>query len=137
MRIKFAVLFGIFLILAASGCGKLKPLGGKVTFSDGKPLTTGMVVFQTATFEARGALDQEGKYEVGSYNNGDGIPKGTYQVFISGASKYEMGDDKNVKGMKETLLIDPKFTSPEESGLKFIADGTVRTFDIVVEPFKK
>ncbi len=131
MKIRI-IIFYICLLLLIAGCNKLKPLGGKVTFSDGKPLTTGMVVFQTSTFEARGALDKEGKYQVGSYNNGDGIPPGTYQVFISGASQLEMGE----KGMKDVPLIDSKFTLPDESGLTFTVDGKNRTFDIVVDPYK-
>ena len=56
---------------------------------------------------------------------------GNLSFFISGASKFERGENENGKGMKETLLIDPKIISPDESGLKFVADGTVRTFDFL------
>ena len=79
----FASIFILFCIGCGSGQVKLQ---GKVTYEeDGTPLTTGRVCFQKDAFMAEGKILEDGTYVMGSISEKDGIPKGTYKVFISGA----------------------------------------------------
>ncbi len=122
------LLIGAVIMIA--GCGKMKSLGGQVTYDDGTPLTVGTVIFQTDTYQARGNLDSTGHYQLCSISENDGIPVGTYSVFVSG-TEQEKGKDK--KGMPTGIvnMVDPKFNS-SESGLKFTVDGKTKTFDFKV-----
>jgi len=77
----------LFLLLCSIGaCNKgYVPLSGKITFPDGKPLTKGTVVFSTSSFQARGAIKEDGTYVLGSLSESDGLPPGQYNVRIDGA----------------------------------------------------
>jgi hypothetical protein len=80
----------ILCVCVLSGCGsKYVQFGGKVVFDDdGTPLTEGVVIFTTETFQAEGRLTENGTYQLGSLTPKDGLPPGTYKVFISGAAEY-------------------------------------------------
>ncbi|MDO5580182.1 MAG: hypothetical protein Q4G69_03535 [Planctomycetia bacterium] len=127
----------LFVLCVICGCGNgMKPLGGKVTFSDnGEPLKQGTVIFQTETYQARGNLNESGVYQLGSLKEKDGIPAGTYSVFVSG-TEVEKGQDKNGMPTGFINLVDPKFNSTE-CGLTFTVDGKTNTFDFKVDRPKK
>jgi len=117
-----------FLLLGfAVGCGSGQvPMRGTVVFSDdGSPLTTGTVVFSTPTFQAQGDLDRRGHFIMESYGAKDGLPPGTYHVFIRGAFIYVGGTTYD--------LIDPKHTGPATSGIEITVDRTTRNLDITVD----
>ena len=138
------------------GCGPNVKFGGKVTYSDdGSPLAVGMVCFESDSFLARGELNKDGYYDLGSQNLKDGIPKGVYRVYISGAEDVEdiaaQGDGQadyatyvmSSASMAGTMggkifspLIDPKFTSGNTSGLTVNIDGTSKTFDFQVDRYQ-
>lgn len=121
----FMAHFALFLMLFA-GCGKAQ-VTGKVTFSDGTPLTTGTVVFTKPRFQSGGTLNAQGEYRLSSYKPNDGTQKGEYKVYITGA---EMEPEK--EGEDRKPLIDAKFMSPETSGLICNVKGST-AFDIKVE----
>jgi hypothetical protein len=122
------------MLLLFAGCGNKVGLRGKVTFSDdGKPLHTGTVCFETDTYLARGTLQPNGTYVVGSISERDGLPPGIYRVFISGAEK-EIGRDKDDMPIMEPL-IDTKFASGSTSGLSLDVTRSTKTFDIKVERY--
>jgi hypothetical protein len=78
----------VLLSLAAMGCGnRLYPVHGKVILEDGKPLTKGLVVFESQGGEkpvtARGDVQPDGTYQLGTRRPGDGAPAGRYRVLIS------------------------------------------------------
>lgn len=81
-RLPIILLLGLSCLIA--GCGKNVHLGGRVTFEDGTPLTFGKVTFATETFQAEGVIQQNGEYRLGSLHEHDGIPPGTYKVFLLG-----------------------------------------------------
>ena len=112
------------------GCGGNQSLSGRVTYTDGSPLETGTVCFEAGSFLARGDIKEDGKYTVGSERADNGIPSGTYQVYIMGAEKVPEGR----LGLP-TPLIDKKYSNTATSGLTFTADGKSRVFDIQVERF--
>ena len=118
----FTLLLLGFLLFAA-GCGQPK-VTGTVKFSDGTPLERGSVNFQTESHAAMGSLDKQGRYTIGGVKAGDGVPKGTYKVFITGAMGLDVSKDRPVQfgsGPGTTVpiipLIDKKYERPETSGL--------------------
>jgi len=77
----------LLLTLAAgltAGCGdKLSPVNGTVTY-DGAPVDGATVVFitESGSKQATGRTDSSGKFSL-EYNNGPGIPSGTYKVMVT------------------------------------------------------
>ena len=85
-----------FVLLIATGCGPSGPappktyqVRGKVLFqTDGKPLSAGLVEFQSTTdanLNGRGELNQEGEYIVQSIfgrTKLEGLAEGTYRVTV-------------------------------------------------------
>ncbi len=128
---------GICIILAllftSVGCPSgLVPMSGRVTYSDnGEPLETGTVSFTTSRFHARGTIKEDGRYTIGSYTEDDGLPPDTYQIYVSGAVRYE-GEDKDGRPIA-VPLIDEKFTAPATSGLTLKVDGSTKTLDFQVD----
>lgn len=138
---KNAIVFGVAVLVLTSliGCGKGHVgMGGRVTYSDtGEPLEVGTVSFTTPTFHARGEIKQDGRYTIGSYSEKDGLPPGRYQVYISGAVRYE---GVTPDGMPiEIPLIDAKFTDPAKSEIVCEVTAATKTLDIQVDraPDKK
>ena len=140
MGIRF-LLAGFFLggLVVLGGCGKNVKVTGKVTFEDGEPLTLGRVCFQTDTMFADGPLQSDGTYTLGSLGENTGLPKGTYQVFISGATTPpQLGMGAGLGGTvgsftPGTSLIHKKFTDRMTSGLTCDVNGRT-VFDITVTP---
>lgn len=86
----------VAVIICAAGCSNKVKVSGKVTFPDGSPLTVGKVAFETETFVATGALNEDGTYILGSESERDGIPPGLYKVYVAGAMKQIGTQDMNV-----------------------------------------
>jgi len=140
----------LIALIGILGCSQNVKFGGRVTYSDdGSPLTTGVVCFESSSFLARGELDQEGRYDMGSVNLKDGIPKGEYRVYISGADAVETvelvhasgqanhivnpGTSGTMGGRTLTPLIAPKFTAGKTSGISVTIDGSSKKFDFQVD----
>ncbi|MCL2006024.1 MAG: hypothetical protein FWG73_07640 [Planctomycetaceae bacterium] len=146
---KYHILPLLLVLFIATGCGNKVPLSGIVTFSDtGEPVPLGVVYFVTPTFQAQGAIQEDGTYVVGSDKIKDGLPSGTYQVFITGVDHIELRQlrplgqtdpntgeniDRRFQEETRTSLINPKYTNPDTSGLTVSVDRSTRTFDIQVE----
>ncbi|MDR2705317.1 MAG: hypothetical protein LBC02_06030 [Planctomycetaceae bacterium] len=125
----------LFVCVCFIGCSKNQGLSGNVTFSDdGSPLTVGMVCFENAENGklGRGEINTNGTYVAGFESDKNGIPKGTYKVFISNAMKEKGLDEKTGMPINEQLIA-PKYSNANSSDLTFIADGKTRTFNITVE----
>ncbi|MCL2347185.1 MAG: carboxypeptidase-like regulatory domain-containing protein [Planctomycetaceae bacterium] len=127
--------FGIILVVAVLfapivGCGSKITVDGTVRFEDGTPLKAGTVYFESADTSARGTLDANGRYVLSSQRAQDGVPPGTYRVYILGAA--ESGYDSQGQWTAKPL-IDVKFQSATTSQLS--CDVTKKTtFDITVTP---
>ena len=122
-------------VLIILGCsdGKVR-LGGKVTYSDdGTPLETGTVGFTTATYNARGSVQEDGTFVISSEKPGDGLPPGTYRVHISGADR-QIGIDGEGNPIWEPLIA-PKFTSPDTSGLTLEVTPQTTVYNIEVDRY--
>lgn len=93
-RLAGSLLATLFALSVVAGCGsasapKTVKVHGKVTFQ-GKPLTVGRVVFQPAkpaagypSRPASGSLQADGSFEMSSFQSGDGVVPGEYQVGIN------------------------------------------------------
>lgn len=82
------VLIASCVVAACLGCGDERPtrvpVSGKVTI-DGQPLQFGSVLFKIEGGRSAGAsLDKEGRYQLTTYEPGDGVMVGDYQVAITG-----------------------------------------------------
>ncbi len=133
----FSILFA-FVLLASLGCGGGGVgVSGKVTFEDGTPLTTGEVAFRTNSFAATGKINPDGTYSLSSSKEGDGVPKGTYQVTVKAIQSVDPPpgalSDPNYKPEPAKILVDLKFADPAKSGLSCEVSGKT-TYDIKVTP---
>lgn len=82
------VLAASFSIAACLGCGDGRPtrvpVSGQVTI-DGQPLQFGSVLFKIEGGRSAGAsLDKDGRYQLTTYEPGDGVMVGDYKVAITG-----------------------------------------------------
>ena len=72
---------------------------------------------------------------MGTKKAGDGVPTGTYQVYITEAfapADYQITDEEGDTSTPLILAIAPSFTTPVQSGLTCTVNG-VTVFDITVE----
>lgn len=138
------------LTFSCGGCFKSKfvHVTGKVTYADGAPLTRGQICFTDGYNLGRGDLDENGEYSLRMFRKNDGIPRGSYQVYIASALRFEIadgvtkaevsGDDedkykvlKTGKVAKVVEMIDRQYTHPSTSG--WVVDVKKKSsFDFVV-----
>jgi hypothetical protein len=105
------------LLVGAAGCGGQYPVRGKATFEDGTPLTTGMVVFERQeggkAVMARGEIQADGSYQLGTGRPGDGATPGKYQVLVSVPDPIYQDEER------PTPPLDPRYMDYRTSGLEF------------------
>jgi len=136
----------LFAFTGIAGCGSgFVPLRGKVTFSDdGSPLTTGFVYFDNGTEVARGKVNADGTYTVGTMSKTDGLAPGLYKVYVQAIAPDPSGvleqappsgsEASAMSGIPRAVsLVDAKFTSADTSGLECNVDRSTKSYDIVVE----
>jgi hypothetical protein len=137
---RFAFVMTASLALAVGGCGernelstaKLYPVKGKVLLPDGKPLSSGHVVFvgtkstvtSTATIESDGSFTFKG-------SSGDGLPEGEYKI------KIEAGSGADGKS-KSSLPFANQFLDEDASGLTrtVTSDEANNNFELKLTPTK-
>ena len=109
------------LILCGIGCSDNIQVRGVVTFSDdGTPLTVGTVFFENDTMMARGSINEDGTFRMGSEGQTDGLLPGTYNVYVANA----LGTAGNPVAPQIIPLIDPKYTCASTSGITVTVDRT-------------
>lgn len=125
----------MLLLVVSTGCGDKSSVSGKVSFDDGTPLNVGKVMFTDGTNSGFGKINEKGEYKMGMTKEGEGMPNGSYQVYIMDASKEDpslsRASDDGETFTPKVLIIDPKFTNPKQSELKCDVSGKT-TFDIKV-----
>jgi hypothetical protein len=124
-RRRLAALGGLWLLLAAAGCGKgLHPVRGKVAFEDGTPLAGGQVVCEMKegerTVMARGEVQDDGTFRLGTFKPGDGARPGKYQVLIMPDETYVNDPARHIRAVrkKKGPDLDGRFQSFTTSGLE-------------------
>ena len=145
----YRYLFILLVLAGVSGCGKgFVSLRGTVTFSDdGAPLTTGFVYFDNGKDVARGKINADGTYVVGSLSNNDGLAPGHYKVYVQATGPDPSGATVKLQAVPGTKpstpsdsglrvqvpLVDAKFSSSATSGLECHVDRTTKSYNIVVD----
>lgn len=114
------------IALWAAGCGETRPevgvatypTHGKVVLADGKPLTSGVVVFVSrgeTTPPVSGTLDVEGAFTLMTDGVAAGAPAGDYQV------RVEVDPDSSPAGIptkrRGGMPFPPKYNKESTSGL--------------------
>ena len=129
------LIFAILLTTVfVTGCSNGNvPLKGKVTFSDDdSPLTVGTICFENNTTMARGDLNSDGKFVVGSLRMNDGLPPGTYRVYFTNVIAPMNTNASGRAGGFEPLVA-PKYLRSTTSGLEIDVTPTTKDYSITVE----
>ena len=123
---------------------------GRVTYGDGAPLTRGQICFTDGYYLGRGDLDENGEYSLRMFRKNDGIPRGSYQVYITSALRFEIDDSvtktdvdnddedryrvlRTGRVAKVVEMIDRQYTHPLTSGWS-VEVKKKSSFDFVVYP---
>lgn len=129
----------LVVALVATGCGNAK-VTGKVYFSDGTTLLkVGTVNFTDDKILCKGEINREtGVFEMRTVKPGDGVPPGTYKVYITETLEFgagteaRTGDAAYVRIGASKNLIDPKYSNPDQSGLTVTVSKSM-TYDITLD----
>jgi hypothetical protein len=135
----------VFILMCLAGCEsnplsglKLYPVKGKVLLPDGKPLTSGQVVFvatkstitSTANIESDGGFTFKGA-------SGDGLPEGEYKIRIeAGTSNTSLKGSRGAPQGK--LPFDGKYADEDSSPLSatVTSDESKNSFELKLVPIK-
>lgn len=118
----------IMLVLAACGRSDLHGVSGRVHFPDGTPLTSGRVAVDFGDGRgARGRIERDGTFRMGTLKDREGMRAGTWQVAILDSDVIDFATGAAVR------RIDPRFADPRTSGLSFEVPKQM-AWDITVEP---
>lgn len=126
------------LVPGLTGCGRGGGLPtykttGSVSFSDGKPLAGGTIVFESVDHPvtARSVIGLDGTFTLSTYDQGDGAVAGKHRVAISPAMNMAVDRDE----VRAPRVIHPRYKDIDESGLEFEvkADGP-NEFEVQVSP---
>jgi hypothetical protein len=136
---RLAIVLAILACL--QGCGPdhppTYPVGGKVVFADGKPLTTGGVVLLESVVteglpvNARGLINADGTFKLTTFDDGDGAVAGKHRMLVR---PQRDADDYLKRGIIPRPIINPRFERYETSGLEFTVEEGNNEFTVVVEP---
>ena len=133
------------LTLGAAGCdnenplasAKLYPVTGKVLLPDGKPLTSGHVVFVStkSTVTSTATIESDGSFAFKGSPNG-GLPEGEYKIKIEAGSTA--GGKASSDKSKPTLPFANQFLDEDSSGLTrtVSSDETKNDFELKLVPTK-
>jgi hypothetical protein len=142
---RWAVLSGVLSFgMAASGCGgddgrvDVYPVAGKIA-QNGKPIEGAKVFFFRQGDEApaagvpipEGKTDAEGRFELTTYEPGDGAPAGTYGVAVSWMEVVSPSDDPEQQEERDRL--GGRYSDVAKSGLTATVkedDNELPVFDL-------
>jgi len=135
-------LLTLLILVLCLGCGKNVPLRGKVLDEEGNPITVGMVNFVSDKGLSRGQIQSDGSYVVGTLQERDGLPPGTYKVYVSGAITYVPSKaPPRLDPMGQLIphppdvvpLIAAKYTTESDTPLTCEVPVKGNKYDVIVE----
>ncbi|MDR1479983.1 MAG: hypothetical protein LBJ00_13695 [Planctomycetaceae bacterium] len=103
---------------------------GKVSFSDGTPLSKGKIVFEDDKNTFTATINEDGTFRMGVLKDGEGIPAGKYNVAVAEAFEW-VSAAPNQLPIK--LLVAEKYTSTATSGIEYDIQKSQKDISIVVE----
>lgn len=91
MKLSWWAYLSMALLIAAAGCGRrvvLVPVEGQVML-DGQPLggNAAIMMQPAAGPAARGRIDAEGRFRMGTFRPGDGVPPGKVAVRVASSTQ--------------------------------------------------
>jgi hypothetical protein len=114
-----------------AGCNsgpEMVPIHGEASYN-GKPMTDGIVVYMprdaTVARQASGRILSDGKFELTTFKNADGVMFGEYDIVIYAYAPHP-GEPKTREeheavakagGIKRGFVIPAKYVNPKTSGL--------------------
>lgn len=113
---------------------------GGVVLQDGKPCADAVVTFfsDSNSISATGRSNAEGKFQLTTYNEGDGAVEGGHKVtvvkreFVEQKTKYDSANERSVALVPKEILP-KKYMTPTTSGLAFsVATSGANEFKIEV-----
>jgi hypothetical protein len=132
----------VLAVVTVGGCGggdnplasaKLYPVTGTVLLPDGKPLSSGHVVFiaTTSTVTSTATIESDGKFAIKS-DSGGGLPEGDYKIRI------EAGSGSVAKSKSSLPPFDGQFLDEDTSKLTatVTSDETKNNFEFKLIPTK-
>jgi hypothetical protein len=130
-------------VAATAGCEKnplasvkLYAVKGKVLLADGKPLSSGHIVFvgSESMITSTANLESDGSFEIKS-GSGGGVPEGAYKVRIEAGSAT---DGKASGKSKGGLPFDKQFLDEDASKLTATVtnDEAKNNFEFTLKPTK-
>ncbi|GHT26926.1 hypothetical protein FACS18942_05300 [Planctomycetales bacterium] len=129
----------IVLLTLLTGCSDKVKITGQVKFDDGEPVNFGQVIFDGNNKSFFGNIRKDGHYAPGEIKDGDGVPYGTYKVWLAGTvlseEGKEIGEGENSSraDAKETYRVNEKYTSAGKTDITFeVKKGGAKTFDFTV-----
>lgn len=106
---------------------------GKVVFPDGSPLTGGWIILESPKegLAARGVIEVDGTFQLGTYGQTDGAVAGKQRVAIMPATPEGIDPDSGTTPPP----IHQRFMHMDTSGLEINVSPTgTNHFDIIVMP---
>ncbi len=130
------------------GCGKsgvpTYPVSGQVVLKDGSTLPMGgRVVFELVDsdplLQAKGYFESDGRFQLTTFENGDGAPAGEYQVMVVPTVPDDKGSMSEREYLRAMNPIDIRYKNASSSGLRFTVtpEGAPHEFRIEVSPPRK
>ena len=131
----------LFLALAGYGSGHpapTYPVTGKVVFSDDTPLATGGVILWESVpdkagelpFNASGAIQADGTFELTTFEEGDGAVAGEHRVLVR---PKRDASDWTERGIVPRPVIAQRFERYETSELRFTVKEEGNEFTVTVQ----
>jgi hypothetical protein len=113
-----AVVAAIASLSLTLGCGgassNMAPVKGKITL-DGAPLKTGVVsTIPTAGRGAKGGINADGTFELGTNSENDGASVGLHKVAVLA---FDKSAGQGAEAERGKPLVPDRYLSPESSGL--------------------
>jgi hypothetical protein len=134
----------MFVCVCLIGCGKNVSLRGKVLYEDSTPITVGTVNFTTGTHLSRGKIQPDGSYAMGTNKEKDGLPPGSYKIYITGAEipiepKIKPEVQNNANGLpvssmpRYQQLVGKEYMTASTTPLTCDVPVKGNSFDIIVK----
>ena len=128
--------------LAMAGCNSnplpTYPTSGTVQFEDGQPVRSGSIEFYNREHDltARGTIDRDGKYQLGTFQARDGAIAGEHQVVViqmlMPSPTVKLPDGDTIHEHDHGRHVDQKFATYSTSSLKCTIEkgNNVRDFTV-------
>ena len=127
-------------LLVGCGGGDNFSLSGNVKFSDGTPLTTGIIVFSSDTYETEAKINSDGTFDVQGFGDDEaGAPPGTYKVWFrnlgggADVSAHSEDGENTGKVATEEFVVAEKYTSVATTDITKEVKAASNEFEITVE----